>query len=85
MGEARPHTEWLGLVVSMMLRRECSPEHRWSRRSTIMCVRLEGDSPLVEELCCLLGLQRTALLAWHNIGDNGAISDGLLSAQSSPK
>ena len=25
------------------------------------------------------GLQRAAALAWHNIGDNGAVFDGLLS------
>ena len=25
------------------------------------------------------GLQRAAALAWHNVGDNGAVFDGLLS------
>jgi len=57
VGEARPHAEWPGLVVFIgaVMRVFCYP-NAGAGRSTIMGVRLEGDSPVVKEFRWLLGL-----------------------------
>ena len=47
-----------------------------------MCVQLEGDSPMVEEF--ELPLDRACSgprhLAWHGVGDDGAVRGWLLMA-----
>ena len=42
-----------------------------------VCVRLEGDSPLVEEFELPLWLAAgRGFLAWHSVGDDGAVRGG---------
>ena len=42
-----------------------------------MSVRLEGDSPMVEEFGQLLRLcSGLRLLLWHGVGDDGAVRGG---------
>jgi len=51
VGEARsPHRVVMDQWFPMVLRRECSTEATLEQRARhVVCVRLESDSPLVEE------------------------------------